>query len=102
MRGAYLDRWGRRVVNGNVAFAMEISKVRQLAALERAGIETPRTIAVDGEPPSLPQGWKDTWDVPPRSTVTVVSDLSNPGEWVYHCHILEHQDDGMMGIMLVE
>lgn len=45
---AYLDRWGRRVVNGSRSFALEISKVRQHAALEAAGILTPRTIAVAG------------------------------------------------------
>ncbi|MFN7143334.1 MAG: RimK family alpha-L-glutamate ligase [Myxococcota bacterium] len=45
---AYLDRWGRRVVNGSRSFALEISKVRQHAALEAAGLLTPRTIAVAG------------------------------------------------------
>ena len=55
-------------------------------------------VAIDGVPPTTSQGWKDTWDVPPKTTVTVVSDLSNPGDWVYHCHILEHQEAGMMGI----
>ncbi len=45
---AYLDRWGRRVVNGSRSFALEISKVRQHAALEAAGILTPRTVAVAG------------------------------------------------------
>jgi hypothetical protein len=45
---AYLDRWGRRVVNGSRSFALEISKVRQHAALEGAGIVSPRTIAVAG------------------------------------------------------
>lgn len=59
-------------------------------------------VAIDGEPPATPQGWKDTWDVPPYSTVTVVSDLSNPGDWMYHCHILEHQEDGMMGVLEVD
>jgi hypothetical protein len=45
---AYLDRWGRRVVNGSQSFALEISKARQHAALEAAGILTPRTVAVAG------------------------------------------------------
>ena len=59
-------------------------------------------VTINGEAPSMPQGWKDTFDIPPRSTVTVVSDLSNPGDWMYHCHILEHAEDGMMGEMMVE
>ncbi len=43
-----LARWGRRVVNGDRSFALEISKVRQHAALDAAGILSPRTIAVAG------------------------------------------------------
>jgi hypothetical protein len=45
---AWLTRWGRRVVNGPAALDLEISKVRQYAALERYGIETPRTVLVSG------------------------------------------------------
>ena len=45
---AWLDRWGRRVVNGSGALDLEISKARQYAALERQGIATPRTILVAG------------------------------------------------------
>jgi FtsP/CotA-like multicopper oxidase with cupredoxin domain len=59
-------------------------------------------VALDGAPWPGPPGWKDTWDVPPESTVTLVSLLDNPGEWMYHCHILEHAEDGMAGMMTVE
>jgi hypothetical protein len=45
---AWLARWGRRVVNGSGALDLEISKVRQYAALERHGIATPRTVLVAG------------------------------------------------------
>ena len=45
---AWLTRWGRRVVNGSAALDLEISKVRQYAALERHGIATPRTVLVAG------------------------------------------------------
>ena len=45
---AVLETYGRRVVNGTEAYALEISKVRQHAALEVFGIVTPRTIAVAG------------------------------------------------------
>src|SRR5690242_4545456 len=45
---AWLTRWGRRVVNGPGALDLEISKVRQYAALERHGIATPRTVMVAG------------------------------------------------------
>jgi hypothetical protein len=45
---AWLTRWGRRVVNGPAALDLEISKVRQYAALEAAGVSTPRTVLVAG------------------------------------------------------
>jgi hypothetical protein len=46
---AWLERHGRRVVNGGRALDLEVSKVRQYAALEAAGIGTPRTILVAGK-----------------------------------------------------
>ena len=60
-----------------------------------------QVVSVGGEPVPEGQGWKDTFDIPPRTTVTIVSALDNPGEWMYHCHILEHADDGMAGMMMV-
>src|SRR6516162_5141632 len=41
---AWLVRWGRRVVNGSAALDLEISKARQYAALEKAGVRTPETV----------------------------------------------------------
>jgi hypothetical protein len=46
---AWLERHGRRVVNGSRALDLEISKARQYAALERAGIRTPDTTLVAGK-----------------------------------------------------
>jgi hypothetical protein len=46
---AWLERHGRRVVNGSRALDLEISKARQYAALERAGIRTPDTALVAGK-----------------------------------------------------
>jgi hypothetical protein len=46
---AWLERHGRRVVNGGAALDLEISKARQYAALEAAGIRTPNTILVAGK-----------------------------------------------------
>ncbi len=45
---AVLELHGRRVVNGSRAFALEISKVQQDAALQAAGILTPATVAAVG------------------------------------------------------
>jgi hypothetical protein len=45
---AWLAGHGRRVVNGPRALDLEISKARQYAALEAAGIRTPHTVLVAG------------------------------------------------------
>ncbi len=45
---AWLEACGRPVINGSAAFALEVSKIRQHAALSALGIRTPRTIGVVG------------------------------------------------------
>ena len=47
-------------------------------------------------------GWKDTFLVQPGETVKVIGDFSSAtGDYMYHCHILEHEDAGMMGYFRV-
>jgi hypothetical protein len=45
---AWLDSYGRRVVNGRRVLELEMSKVDQMTALRAAGIDVPRTVAVSG------------------------------------------------------
>lgn len=40
--------------------------------------------------------WKDTVLVPKGKTIEVLVEMSNPGEWMAHCHIAEHLHAGMM------
>lgn len=47
--------------------------------------------------PRTPLGWKDTINVPQKSTVEFAVRFESPGRWMYHCHILEHAERGMMG-----
>lgn len=49
----WLELHGRRVINGSRALYLEISKLAQYAALERAGIPTPRTVATVGRDEAL-------------------------------------------------
>ncbi|MBX9785332.1 MAG: multicopper oxidase domain-containing protein [Chitinophagaceae bacterium] len=43
------------------------------------------------------KGWKDTVLVMPRETVKIIIPFSTlTGVFVFHCHNLEHEDDGMM------
>jgi len=45
---AWLESWGRTVVNGSPVIELEVSKVAQYLRLRAAGIEVPRTSAVFG------------------------------------------------------
>ncbi|MBW8486209.1 multicopper oxidase family protein [Actinomadura parmotrematis] len=43
------------------------------------------------------QGWKDTIRIDEHDVVTVAGQFrGGTGNYVYHCHILEHEDHGMM------
>lgn len=41
--------------------------------------------------------WTDTVLVTPKERVQIAFVADNPGDWMVHCHIIEHQDTGMMG-----
>jgi len=58
-------------------------------------------IARDGVP-TRNLAWKDTALVPVGSSVDLLIDASNPGDWMLHCHIAEHLGAGMMMVMHVE
>jgi len=50
----------------------------------------------DGEPAAF-LSWEDTVNVPALGRVRIAwMPDDRPGEWMYHCHILEHHAEGMM------
>jgi blue copper oxidase len=60
----------------------------------------------DGKAPSAGEdGWKDTVLVLPGETVRVITRFDDFADsetpYMYHCHILEHEDAGMMGQFVV-
>ena len=62
-------------------------------------------LSMNGGPvPPHEQGWKDVLKVVEQSEVLIR--FSHPADskapYVYHCHILEHEDRGMMGQFIVE
>lgn len=59
-------------------------------------------IADNGESVDTPT-WLDVVNVPARGQVTVrIAFDDYGGRTVYHCHILDHEDRGMMGVVLAE
>jgi FtsP/CotA-like multicopper oxidase with cupredoxin domain len=49
-----------------------------------------------------PLALKDTVNVPMKSTLRLLVDFNErPGEWMFHCHILDHAEGGLMGTVQV-
>jgi len=59
-----------------------------------------RVISRNGRP-TLHREWQDTVLITPREKVEIAFVADNPGDWMFHCHILEHQAGGMMGVVRV-
>jgi FtsP/CotA-like multicopper oxidase with cupredoxin domain len=45
--------------------------------------------------------WLDTVLMNPRERVEIAFVADNPGDWMFHCHVLDHQSSGMMSCIRV-
>ena len=45
--------------------------------------------------------WRDTVLMNPRDRVDIAFVADNPGDWMLHCHVLEHQAGGLMAVVRV-
>jgi len=59
-----------------------------------------RVITREGQPTRYRE-WCDTVLLAPRERADVAFVADNPGDWMFHCHILEHQEAGMMSVVRV-
>ncbi|WP_437298272.1 multicopper oxidase family protein [Sorangium sp. So ce426] len=60
-----------------------------------------QVLGADGQP-VRPLAWKDTVNVPVDGAARFAVRYDNrPGMWMFHCHILDHADAGMMGMLQV-
>jgi FtsP/CotA-like multicopper oxidase with cupredoxin domain len=59
-----------------------------------------RVITRNGQPTPHKE-WQDTVLLSPRERAEIAFVADNPGDWMFHCHILEHQAGGMMGVIRV-
>lgn len=98
-----VERW--RFINMTMdAHPMHLHLV-QFQILERQGFDT-GTFAVNGHlqlagnprPPAANEaGWKDTAVVKPGEVLSILIRFDGyAGRYVYHCHMLEHEDNDMM------
>jgi bilirubin oxidase len=59
-----------------------------------------RTVRGRFVPASYP-AWLDTVNVPAGETVTIKTQQLSAGKRMFHCHLLPHEDAGMMGVLEV-
>jgi len=59
-----------------------------------------RVLSRDGRP-NPRREWRDTVLLAPRERAEIAFVADNPGGWMFHCHILEHQAAGMMAVIRV-
>lgn len=59
-----------------------------------------RVLARDGA--AVPRAeWGDSVLLEPRTRADIAFVADNPGDWMLHCHVLEHQEGGMMALIRV-
>ena len=51
--------------------------------------------------PAPHREWLDTVLIMPRESAEIAFVADNPGDWMFHCHVLEHQAFGMMACLRV-
>ena len=60
-----------------------------------------QVVEINGEPVDA-YSWEDTTPIPAFGEVVIRTRfLDFPGKFVYHCHLLDHEDQGMMGVVEV-
>ena len=44
---------------------------------------------------------RDTVILRPNDTIEIAFAATNPGNWMFHCHVIEHQENGLMTVIRV-
>jgi FtsP/CotA-like multicopper oxidase with cupredoxin domain len=56
-------------------------------------------MSINGQPHDG-HGWQDTSTVPAKGQIVIrIPFVNYTGKTVLHCHILNHEDDGMMAVL---
>ena len=95
-------------VNGDIAWAFTVGDRVKIRLVNEMDSDHPMhhpfhvhgagrflVLSRDGKPEAN-LVWKDTVLLRAGETVDILLDVSNPGLWMAHCHIAEHNQSGMM------
>ena len=101
---------GLEPVPAAISFAIPVGDVELWEVRNTSGMAHPfhvhnrhfQVLDIDGVPPATPlAGWKDTVLVAPGQLVRLLLPFDGTADpdfpYMFHCHILEHEDHGMMG-----
>jgi spore coat protein A len=78
-----------------VSFLVVSQQQFQSTTTSTGGIQITGLIGQPSAPPPNEAGWKDTVQVNPGQVVTIEAKFDLPGKYMWHCHILEHEDHDM-------
>jgi spore coat protein A len=84
-----------------VSFRIISQQQFQSTPTSTGGIRITGLIGKPSKPAPNEAGWKDTVQVNPGQVVTIEAKFDLPGKYVWHCHILEHEDHDMMNYIEV-
>ncbi|MEO1068718.1 MAG: multicopper oxidase family protein, partial [Cyanobacteria bacterium J06638_6] len=101
---------GRGFDHNRVDTNVQLGTVEDWRIINQAGMDHPFHIHTNAfqvlhhnDQPAPFQIWKDVVNVKAYETVDLrIAFTDFPGKTVYHCHILDHEDQGMMGILEVQ
>jgi FtsP/CotA-like multicopper oxidase with cupredoxin domain len=89
--------------------AAELGAIEEWAVVNTTEMDHPfhlhgfrfQIMEIEGQPTAF-RAWRDTINIPADQTVVFRTRLDDhPGTWMFHCHILEHAERGMMGMLEV-
>ncbi|WP_346289181.1 multicopper oxidase family protein [Sphaerothrix gracilis] len=98
---------GKAFEPGRIDTQVQVGSVEDWRIINRAGMDHPfhlhtnrfQVVSRNGQPVT-DLAWKDVVSVPAYEEVVIRIRFEDyAGKTVYHCHILDHEDQGMMGII---
>jgi len=57
-----------------------------------------QVVSINGQPPER-EMWKDTMEISAGQYIDVAVKFHYPGDWMLHCHIIDHEDNGMLTVI---
>ncbi|MEO0984313.1 MAG: multicopper oxidase family protein [Cyanobacteria bacterium J06639_14] len=101
---------GRGFEHDRVDTTVQLGTVEDWRIINKAGMDHPfhihtnafQVLNRNGQPFPF-SVWKDVVNIPAYEAVDLrIAFTDFPGKSVYHCHILDHEDQGMMGILEIQ